>query len=223
MDSGLSKSSRETFIKKEHLIYILVGIGIVTSVGFALLYLGWSWWVALSLALGGFIIISGYMILHNASTKAIKQQYLTRSFMEIFAMIKVLLLQGKSPYQSLQTVIPYVPEMLQELFHVLMIDLDQDNSIHPYLTFSQNFKSLMIEQLMFAFYQLETQGGGLSSLQQFQYLFDQADQQYMQGVMQTYQERLQSANSQTMIATGLIAFSLLIGIMQLIAGVIYGL
>jgi Flp pilus assembly protein TadB len=204
---------------KTIVMVILVSLG-----GFLLfMLLKWSWWLSLIIAIVIIIFGLGYDFLHQASQKAINQQNLTRILMDTFAMIKVLIMQGMSPYQSLQTVLPYVPQILAEKIHLLTIDIDQDASIQPYLTFSQSFHSLMIEQLLFAFYQLETQGGGPESLQQFQYLFDQADQHHMQSIVQRLHDRMQSANGQTMIATGLIAFSLLIGVMQLIARVIYGL
>jgi hypothetical protein len=204
---------------KTIVMVILVSLG-----GFLLfMLLKWSWWLSLIIAIVIIIFGLGYDFLHQASQKAITQQNLTRILMDTFAMIKVLIMQGMSPYQSLQTVLPYVPQILAEKIHLLTIDIDQDASIQPYLTFSQSFHSLMIEQLLFAFYQLETQGGGPESLQQFQYLFDQADQHHMQSIVQRLHDRMQSANGQTMIATGLIAFSLLIGVMQLIARVIYGL
>jgi hypothetical protein len=200
---------------------VLSGLSAGTFV--LLIWFDISWWLSLLIAIAIFSFGHGYDVLHQASQKATRQQHLTRMLMDTFAMIKVLIMQGMSPYQALQTVLPYVPQVLAEKIHLLTIDIDQDASIQPYLTFSQSFHSLMIEQLLFAFYQLETQGGGPESLQQFQYLFDQADQHHNQSLVQQLHDRLQSANGQTMIATGLIAFSLLVGVMQLIAGVIYGL
>jgi hypothetical protein len=146
-----------------------------------------------------------------------------KDMIDAYRLIKVMLMQAVSPYQALQTILPFVKSDLAENIHDLLMAIDQDKSIHPYLHFASGFHSLMIEQLFFALYQLENQGGQGQQLQQFQYLFDQAEHQYYQSQLNQFHEGMQNANGYVMVATGMIAFSLLIGVMQLIAGMMYGL
>lgn len=168
------------------------------------------------------IIVFGWW-LYDDHQKDHRLRMKQKHMIDAYRLLKVMLMQSISPYQALQTVLPFVDSQLAENIHDLLMGIDQDKSIHPYIQFASGFKSLMIEQLLFAMYQLENQGGHGQQLQQFQYLFDQAEQQYYQSQLNQFHEGMQNANGYVMVATGMIAFSLLIGVMQLIAGMMYGL
>jgi hypothetical protein len=203
---------------KPHLIVIALSVVPLTLRLFL-----WPWWQLI--LMGIFILSFGefYLYLQHERTKELLLAEKQKYFIDAYRLIKVLLMQSISPYQSLQTILPFVHPNLAQDVHTLLLSIDQDKSIFPYLQFANRFHSLMIEQLMFALYQLENQGGGSQQLQQFQYLFDQADQQHYQGQLLQFHEQMQNANGYVMAATGLIAFSLLVGVIQLIAGMIYGI
>ena len=203
---------------KPHLIVIALSVVPLTFRLFL-----WPWWQVI--LMGIFILSFGefYLYLQREKTKEVLLAEKQKYFIDAYRLIKVLLMQSISPYQSLQTILPFVHPNLAQEVHTLLLSIDQDKSIFPYLQFANRFHSLMIEQLMFALYQLENQGGGSQQLQQFQYLFDQADQQHYQGQLLQFHEQMQNANGYVMAATGLIAFSLLVGVIQLIAGMIYGI
>lgn len=188
------------------------------------LWLGLHLSLVTSLLIG--MILTGAVVsvrqFNLALAKEQAQRQLTVAMMEGFSLLKVMILQGMTPYQALQTLLPYVPLSLANAVHQLLMEMDQDTTLQPYLHFAAPFHSIMIEQLLFSLYQLNHQGGQGASLQHFQYLFDQADHQHDQSQRLIYEENLQSANGLVMIATGMIAFSLLVGVMQLIGGMIYG-
>jgi hypothetical protein len=148
---------------------------------------------------------------------------LQKQMMDGYRLLKVLILQGQTPYQAMQTILPFLDSNLAEAFHGLLIDIDQDKSLQPYLYFAKKFKSLMVEQLLFSLYQLENQGGDGRQLQQFQYLFDQVEHQFYQQELLQFHEKMQQQNNWVMIATALIAMTLLVGVMQLIGGMLYGI
>lgn len=216
----MAHPKRENLVKQKLQIhgYILV-IGLVP---FGLIWFGWSL-LNSGFISGGLIVsleVGNWFLLANQTEKMIRKRQ--KEMIDAYRLIKVMLMQSHSPYQALQTVLPFVSSTLGQDIHDLLMNIDQDKSIHPYLHFASGFHSLMIEQLFFALYQLENQGGNPSQLQQFQYLFDQAEQQYYQSQLHQFHEGMQNANGYVMVATGMIAFSLLIGVMQLIAGMMYG-
>jgi hypothetical protein len=188
-----------------------------------LLTIGWSLLQVVSSSVGLLVALEiGYWV-YQDNQKDHRLRDRQKQMMNAYRLIKVMLMQSVSPYQALQTILPFVDSELGENIHDLIMAIDQDKSIHPYLHFASRFRSLMIEQLFFALYQLENQGGHSQQLQQFQYLFDQAEHQYYQSQLNQFHEGMQNANGYVMVATGMIAFSLLIGVMQLIAGMMYGL
>jgi hypothetical protein len=187
-----------------------------------LMFIGWSFFDSGFLGLGLLVILEIGLWVYFDNQKDYLLRTKQKDMMDAYRLIKVMVMQAFSPYQALQTILPFVGSELGESIHDLIMAIDQDKSIHPYLEFASGYQSLMIEQLFFALYQLENQGGHSQQLQQFQYLFDQVEHQYYQGQLNQFHEGMQNANGYVMVATGMIAFSLLIGVMQLIAGMMYG-
>jgi Flp pilus assembly protein TadB len=206
-------------MKLTQFVFIL-GIGIVVFYIGNVLQLGL--YINLILSFFGTGLGIGYLRFESKVNQEKQRQQRTTSMMEAFALLKVLIHQGLTPYQAFQTVLQFVDPNLADALHQLLLELDQDSSLQPYLNFAKPFQSIMIEQLLFSMYQLSHQGGQASSLHHFRYLFDQADHQHYQSRLQILNEKMQSANQLVMIATGLIAFSLLVGVMQLIGGMLYG-
>jgi hypothetical protein len=203
---------------KPHLYIMFIGL-----FPLLLIFIGWSLPEAGILSAGLLVFLEIGLWVYFDSQKDNRLRTRQKEMMDAYRLIKVMLMQAVSPYQALQTILPFVGSELGENIHDLLMAIDQDKSIHPYLHFASEYQSLMIEQLFFAFYQLENQGGHTQQLQQFQYLFDQVEHQYYQGQLNQFHEGMQNANGYVMVATGLIAFSLLIGVMQLITGMMYGL
>ncbi len=202
--------------------YILTILVLVMTV----IYLRWLSWSWLYIAILIFVLMIGLVIWHWFQ-KQVKQETdshnLQKQMMDAYRLIKVLILQGQAPYQAMQTILPYLETNLAEAFQGLLIDIDQDKSIQPYLQFAKNFRSLMVEQLLFSLYQLENQGGDGRQLQQFQYLFDQVEHQFYQQELLQFHEKMQQQNHWVMLATAMIAMTLLVGVMQLIGGMLYGI
>jgi hypothetical protein len=212
-------SKRESIMNSKlnpHIYFILIGLSTLL-----LTFIGWSLFEASILGLGLVVFLEIGLWVYVDNQKDNRLQTKQKEMMNAYRLIKVMLMQAVSPYQALQTIMPFVGSELGEHIHDLLMAIDQDKSIHPYLHFASGFQSLMIEQLFFALYQLENQGGHSQQLQQFQYLFDQVEHQFYQGQLNQFHEGMQNANGYVMVATGLIAFSLLIGVMQLIAGMMY--
>lgn len=207
--------------KVKSIRWFLIGLSLLGSLltawilNFSLLFMFISWMV---IWLGVF----GYQHLHQVSQKESEQLKLVQAMMDAFSLLKVLIDQGMLPYQAMKKMLPFLSKNLISPIQGLLDMIEQDTSIQPYLKCSEAFHSLMIEQLFFSLYQLENQGGKSDSFIHFQYLFDQADHQFDQRQLHALQERMQSASGMVMIATGVLAFSLLIGVMQLLAGMLYG-
>ena len=204
--------------KHPHIYVVLFGLS-----PFLLVLIGWSFLETVMFSLGFMLMLEIGLWVYQDHQQDNYLRARQKHMIDAYRLIKVMLMQSISPYQALQTVLPFVDAKLAENIHDLLMAIDQDKSIHPYLHFASGFHSLMIEQLFFALYQLENQGGHSQQLQQFQYLFDQAEHQYYQSQLNQFHEGMQNANGYVMVATGMIAFSLLIGVMQLIAGMMYGL
>jgi|GEM_PF-1042383 len=190
---------------------------------FYLRWLDWHWlYIGLIVAVLVMILFIWRWLQKQVKIESYSR-FLQKQMMDAYGLIKVLILQGQMPYQAMQTTLPFLDSNLAEAFHNLLMEIDLDKSIQPYLHFAKKFKSLMIEQLLFSLYQLENQGGDGRQLQQFQYLFDQVEHQFYQQELLQFHEKMQQQNNLVMIATALIAITLLVGVMQMVGGMLYGI
>ncbi|MEY3609776.1 MAG: hypothetical protein RLZZ264_297 [Bacillota bacterium] len=190
---------------------------------FYLRWLAWHWFHIGLIVTGLVMVLFIWRWLQEQVKVESYSRFLQKQMMDAYGLIKVLILQGQMPYQAIQTTLPFLDSNLAEAFQDLLMDIDLDKSIQPYLHFAKKFQSLMIEQLLFSLYQLENQGGDGRQLQQFQYLFDQVEQQFYQQELLQFHEKMQQQNNLVMIATALIAMTLLVGVMQMIGGMLYGI
>ncbi len=206
-------------IKQSNLLIIL-GLAVIVI---SLSWFAWSWFYIAMIVTAFFIGIISWKWFQKQVQIETDSQHLQKQLMDAYRLIRVLILQGQAPYQAMQTILPFLESNLAEAFHELLIDIDQDKSIQPYLHFAKKFRSLMVEQLLFSLYQLENQGGDGRQLQQFQYLFDQLEHQFYQQELLQFHEKMQQQHHWVMIATAMIAMTLLVGVMQLIGGMLYGI
>jgi hypothetical protein len=209
-------------LNKEKELFKIVSIFIVA---FALTSSGFFWFppiLMIFVCIIVMVVLYGVMVDHYHH----RYQYLIekrqQGLMYSFSLLKVLLFQGLTPYQALKSALDYIPNVLYEPFSTLLLKIDSDKSIAPYVYIAQSFQSLVIEQLFFSIYQLEGHGGKLS-LHHFQYIFDQSDSQFHQKNIYRLKQTLQSNLSLALLGTGLLSFSLLVGIIGLIGEIISGI
>jgi hypothetical protein len=143
--------------------------------------------------------------------------------MQRFAFLKVLLMQQRNTYQAWKDFLAYVPQSLKPDIETFVMRLQQDQSITPYLDLAKIFQSLIIEQVLLAIYQLEIQGGNLDYFRHVDYIFEQIDQRFYQQYIRGLEQKLGTMQQYIMVVTGFITFSLLVGVIQIIGGLISGI
>jgi hypothetical protein len=182
----------------------------------------------LSIPISIMIIVSGVSVVYYVNQSKYQQQlkqfkeHRKQAFMNSFAMIKILLDQGMTAYQAVKVMITYVPSELSDPLSIFILEVEKDLTIQPYLMLAQYFEDSSLEQLMVSLYQLEHHGGPYA-LHHFQYVFDQSDGLMYQTKKQHMKDMLQGNLSYVMMATGVISFSLLAGILSMIGGMISGI
>jgi hypothetical protein len=181
-----------------------------------------------SIPISMMIIISSmsifYYVIYSKYQQQLKQfkEHRRQALMNSFAMIKILLDQGMTAYQAVKVMMTYVSSELIDPLSTFILEVEKDLTIQPYLILAQYFEDPTLEQLMVSLYQLEHHGGQYA-LHHFQYMFDQSDGLMYQVKKQHMKDMLQGNLSYVMMATGVISFSLLAGILSMIGGMISGI
>jgi hypothetical protein len=206
-----------TFISKPY-VWATSGVCLVSAIMWFILPIGFA--LSSSLALLG--IYALYVSFQYDKNKSAQKTMLTQQFLMVFRYFQVLIEQDMNAYQAVKTLLNYVDDPLHHQLHVFLLQIDHDKSIIPYQTFSTNFQSIMIEQVLLSMYQLDRQGSKGMTLFHFNFLFDQVEHQAFTYEMRQYHDRLQGGLHTVMIGTGLLAFSFLIGVVDIIFGMLYG-
>ena len=197
-------------------------ISLLIIVGASSLFIVIPWRLVALLVM---VIVSVYL-LYASMKKDEEQAQLKRryeqQFLLIFRYFQILLQQSLTAYQALKTLLAYVEDPLHHELALFLVHMYQDKSIAPYRQFASTFDSMMVEQILLSMYQLDLQGGDGMSLFHFQYLFDQIDRQTQEEAMRQFHDKLQQSTSLVMIGTGLLAFLFLIGVIDLMVGLLYG-
>lgn len=197
-------------------------ISLLMIVGASSLFIVIPWRLAALLVM---VIVSVYLLYASMKKDEEKAQLKRRyeqQFLLIFRYFQILLQQSLTAYQALKTLLAYVEDPLHHELALFLVHMDQDKSIAPYRQFASTFDSMMVEQILLSMYQLDLQGGDGMSLFHFQYLFDQIDRQTQEEAMRQFHDKLQQSTSLVMVGTGLLAFLFLIGVIDLMVGLLYG-
>jgi hypothetical protein len=206
-----------TFISKPY-VWATCGVLGASIMMWVLLPIGFA--LGSSLALLGLYAL--YVSLQYDKKSSAQKTILTQQFLMVFRYFQVLIGQDMNAYQAVKTLLNYIDDPLHHQLHLFLLQIDHDKSILPYQTFSSSFQSIMIEQVLLSMYQLDRQGSKGMTLFHFNFLFDQVENQAFAYEMRQYHERLQGGLQTVMIGTGLLAFSFLVGVVDIIFGMLYG-
>ncbi len=182
--------------------------------------------IALSIHVGILLFVVGAIVVNLYQSLAYQQAMERRidervaAFVEAFTVIKIFVSNHYNVYRAFEETIKYVKPLIREDLIRLLEDIDVDKSIQPYIRFARGFSPLVIEQLMIGLYQLDTEGGQMTALANFDYMFDQFQQQKKNDHQRRYEERLDAMNVWPLVGAGLIALNLLSGVIQIIIGAI---
>ena len=189
-------------------IPIGIGFGIMTSVIGGVI----SFFIALAFL--NLFLSQGY-------EKALERRNEARTlaFIEAFSIIKIFINNAFNVYRSFEEAINYVKPIIREDLTRLLEDIDEDKTIQPYIKFARGFTPLIIEQLMIGLYQLDTEGG-VRHIEGFDFMFDKFQTQKVVELRRHYDERLDAMNMWPRLGAGIIALTLLLGVVQIILGAI---
>lgn len=144
------------------------------------------------------------------------------SFISFFGYILVFLENKFNLYQAIKTSLEYVDESIKDNVETLIKEIDEDKSVTPYVNFSNNFSSQIIGQICLLLYQLENSGYDAMLLEKFSPLLEKLRSQTIDEYIEHQSSKLDIFGIFPLIATVVITFTLVLGILQSLAVLING-
>ena len=211
--TGLSKSQYQ----KRSLLLAGLMMGVLLVMGF---FLKQTLLYGLGFLSGVMVFFTRQLSLDNR-LKA-NQQNLESEFIFLFGFFRIFIDHQYNVYQALKALIPYASFTTKNRLETLILAIDEDKTITPFLQFAQTYQLATIEQLMISVYQLVEQGSHSRSLTQFTSLFQDYVTQHSEIEIDQYRRKLERYQSAPLIASAMVTILIAFGIVSLIGGMLSG-
>jgi len=178
--------------KKELTLLVVVDIVLLMAAYYAYSKTGSS--VApISIAL---FMIAGDVLLLGRAKKAneLNKEILEEEFVHIFSYFKIFITNGRPVYNALEDCIRYSSPKMETILTALLIDIDKDKSVKPFLCFAENFSSLEIRQVMISIYKMTLQGESPLYFAQFDAVFGSLSNEKRKLEVDKFKNKLESLN-----------------------------
>lgn len=142
-----------------------------------------------------FMVAGDIMLLGRAKKIGeIDKETLEIEFVHIFSYFKIFITNGRPVYNALEDCIRYSSPKMERLITSLLIEIDKDKSVKPYLRFAESFKSLEIRQVMISIYKMSVQGATPLYFEQFDTIFGSLSAEKRKQEIDKSKTRLESLN-----------------------------
>ena len=157
--------------------------------------------------------------------KRIKEynQNLENEFVTTLNYIQTYLTNGFNVYQSISEVLKICNKDLNKLLTNLLSNIDGDKTVTPFITFSKNFESPLIQQVMISLYLMVENGTDINYISRFTPLFRQLKKDNEQKIVKNINSKYDSLNLLPVIGAGIITVIIIIGIVSIIGGMLNGI
>lgn len=168
--------------------------------------------------------VGDYFLLTKAGRlKNVQVEKLEQEFVHIFSYFKIFIQNGRPVYSALEDCIRYASKDMANLFEELLLSIDKDKSVKPFLTFSEHFKSLEIRQVMISIYKMSTEGFSSQYAQQFESIFASLADEKRKSEIDKYGGRLDSMNFLPMADSALTIGLIIVAIVTIMGRLNYGI
>lgn len=204
--------------QKEVAILLLIPM-IFAIGGFAIYFLFKEVIAGVGIAIAGLVVDYLYFSRYSKLEKEMEREHINE-FISLMSYFEAFISNGNNVYNSFKMLIPYSSPYMDDVINSLLIQIDMDKSVGPYITFASKFNSHVIESLMLSIYQMIDSGESTNQFTEFEFLFSNIKNSYSESLIEEKKKSLDSLNSFPLIGAGFLTITLSICIVSLIGGYI---
>lgn len=206
--------------KKEIAVILFVDVLLMGACYYAYIKTS-SLFAPLSIAV--FMIASNLMFLGRAKkANELLKETLETEFVHIFSYFKIFITNGRPVYNALEDCIRYSSPKMERAITSLLVEIDKDKSVKPYLSFAENFGNLEIRQVMISVYKMSLQGGSTLYFEQFDAVFDSLANEKRKQEIDKRKGKLESLNFLTLADSALTMGLIIIAIVTIMGRISNG-
>lgn len=167
------------------------------------------------LATFNYLIISGYS---NKKRKILRER--EDEFIVMIGYFQIYIANSYNVYQAFRSLIPYASPWMEEQLQTLIIEIDNDKSVKPFITFAEKFTNKMTSNVMLTIYQMVDEGESSLHMMQFTSLFQQLSKNHQKQLIDDKDRSLSSIATLPLIGAGAVTVLLTFGIISIVGEMI---
>ena len=173
--------------------------------------------IPLSILILSIMFLSKYNLLEED-----KRRRLEIEFVEGFSYIRIYLVNKENVYSSIKKASQYTSKEMNEELNKLLIRIDEDKTIVPFLDFGHYFKNKVIDEVMIALYQMVDGGYSENFINQFINVFDEFKARSNNEALFKRYSKMGTINQMSLVGSGYLMFVMLLVIINIIGDLTNG-
>ena len=167
------------------------------------------------------MVIINYLIFNSYldKKKAILDER-EHEFIAIISYFQFFITNSYNVYQAFQSLIAYSSTWMEEQIQSLIIEIDNDKSVKPFINFANKFKNNVAGNVMMSIYQMVDEGENGLHMYQFNSLFQQLSKSQQIELIDAKERSMGSISSFPLIGAGAITVLLTFGIISVMGEMI---
>ena len=196
---------------------------LINTIGFLLLTILFVFYRSLYMIITvfGLLLTINYFVYSNyKKIETTQKQFHIDEFAKIIAYFEVFVGNGFNVYTSFSKIIDYASPWMKHHIEALISNIDDDKTVRPFITFSNNFEDRTIENVMISIYQMIEEGGADSNLSQFKFLFDSFSTVNQNEKIEIKKRKLDNLNALPLIGAGIVTAIVIFGVITIVGDLI---
>ena len=166
-------------------------------------------------------LVDFFLLTHYGDKKKTILKNRENELIAIISYFEVYIRNNNNVYQSFNQLIPYCSDWMKEIIEELLMQIDEDKTVQPFINFANNFQSLATHSLMLSIYQMVDQGENSEQLLQFDIVFNEMAKNRNKEIINNKEKSLANMSTFPLVGAGLITITLTISILSILGDLIY--
>lgn len=167
------------------------------------------------IAIGALIAIYFYLSRYSSLEKKYEKEHVDH-LISLLSYFEIFISNGNNVYTSFKMLLPYADIFVQDAINAMLMQIDVDKTIGPYINFAGKFNNRTIESLMLSIYQMVDNGENAIELSEFNLLFNSIKEKHYDEMIDSHKKGLDLFNSFPLIGAGAITIVLSLCIVSII-------
>lgn len=144
-------------------------------------------------------------------------------FINVFTYFKIYIKNGLTVYDSLLEIRQYSTPWMYQQIEVLILEIDNDKTILPYMNFAKKFNNNIVEEIMITIFQMVDDGTNYNYVNSFTYIFDEFKKNIETNNVEKFNRSLISKTNLCLVGSAIFTLAIMIGVIGMLGATLNGI